>query len=454
MTKHPQERARRVVGLVLFLTAFLVIGYHFSPGLPVLWGPSASAATRDAGAMLFEHEWTANDPLAHGDGLGPVFNATSCVACHFQGGVGGGGTNDHNVASFEVHPTKRDPELRTGIVHAFAVNPADQESTGLLHERFPIVKGSSRRVEEGHCSYTITIPDIDPVRTGTVNSTALFGAGWVDRISSKAITSNRWKHAVANIAREFQLDWKAIPPGRPRVLADGRIGKFGWKGQAATLDEFVAAACANELGLGNPLMPQATPLTRTVSLKSEPDLDKKQFRQLVAFVDTLPCPQQVLPEEPYARAAAERGKEVFMGVGCAICHTPDLGGVKGVYSDFLLHTVDGGDDPNGPPDGGYRDEPDDLPLPPDFPKPSEWKTPPLWGVADSAPYLHDGSASTLMMAVVRHRGDATIVTNAFKKLSKNDQDALIAFLHTLKAPTKDVRPASKTSTEQVALIGR
>ena len=42
----------------------------------------------DAGARLFEHRWTKNDPLASGgDGLGPVFNANSCVACHFQGGT-------------------------------------------------------------------------------------------------------------------------------------------------------------------------------------------------------------------------------------------------------------------------------------------------------------------------------------------------------------------------------
>ena len=40
---------------------------------------------------MFEREWQPNDPLAHGDGLGPVFNAKSCAACHFQGGVGGGG---------------------------------------------------------------------------------------------------------------------------------------------------------------------------------------------------------------------------------------------------------------------------------------------------------------------------------------------------------------------------
>ena len=45
------------------------------------------------GRQLFEHKWTENDSLAGGgDGLGPVFNASSCVECHFQGSIGGGGT--------------------------------------------------------------------------------------------------------------------------------------------------------------------------------------------------------------------------------------------------------------------------------------------------------------------------------------------------------------------------
>ena len=55
------------------------------------------------GGVLFEHRWTKNDPLAAGgDGLGPVFNADSCVACHFQGGNGGGGPNENNVTAFTV----------------------------------------------------------------------------------------------------------------------------------------------------------------------------------------------------------------------------------------------------------------------------------------------------------------------------------------------------------------
>ena len=84
------------------------------PGMPVLSAPRANAAVKEAGLALFEHDWKPGDSLAGGDGLGPVFNERSCVACHFQGGVGGGGDVKHNVASFEVHPVPGRPEVMGG----------------------------------------------------------------------------------------------------------------------------------------------------------------------------------------------------------------------------------------------------------------------------------------------------------------------------------------------------
>src|ERR1700722_527621 len=63
-----------------------------------------------AGEVLFNHEWTVNDPLcAEGAGVGPVFNASSCVACHNQGGVGGAGEMEHNVTTFTVRKAGQPP---------------------------------------------------------------------------------------------------------------------------------------------------------------------------------------------------------------------------------------------------------------------------------------------------------------------------------------------------------
>lgn len=419
---------------LIYLTATgvaAVLGYwfFFSDGLPILRGPSASASEIAEGRDLFEREWAPNDPLAHGDGLGPVFNAKSCATCHFQGGLGGGGNVEHNAMSFEVHSRPNDPSFHTGTVHNFSTSPALRETERTLHSLFPIIKGRTIQSSSGHCISTTAIPDFDPVRTQSVQTTALFGAGWVDLISDRAILRNERNRGFRAAGREMRLEFDNIPIGRARRVAGG-IGKFGWKAQFATLEEFVAAACANEIGLGTPMTEQAKPLSGP-SQPVEPDLDKKQFRALVAFVKTLPKPVEVSNEPK-----AEQGKQVFHSIGCAVCHVPNMGSVKGVYSDFLLYTLE---DP--PPPGG-RDEYNTAPPPelqlfqrPDHePKLNEWKTPPLWGVADSAPYFHDGASPTLKDAILRHRGEARSVSEKFKSLSADEQNALLAFLGTLKAP--------------------
>jgi CxxC motif-containing protein (DUF1111 family) len=64
----------------------------------------------------------------------------------------------------------------------------------------------------------------------------------------------------------------------------------------------------------------------------------------------------------------------------------------------------------------------------------EWRTPPLWGVAHSAPYLHDGRAATLEDAIRMHGGQGAASARQFDRLSRNERDQLIAFLKTLQAP--------------------
>ncbi len=425
---------RRVIGAVLFVAVVgAVAWFGLTDGIPVLWGPTASAAEISAGKELFEREWSANDPLAAGDGLGPVFNAKSCVACHSQGGTGGGGGANRNAVHFEVLPQPGKNEYVVGVLHSDGVSTSDRETLALLRTKYPItVFPPPPPPPPGHCGYTPPPkPPFDPLHTQSVQPTALFGAGWIDRIPTQAITRNATRRGVKLGLGEVTGDFSGVPVGRVPLTTDGRVGKFGWKGDFATLKEFVAAACANELGLGTSVSAQAKPLHKSAA-DAPPDLNDKQFGQLVAFVDTLPRPVEV------STPTAERGKELFGAVGCAACHVPDMGGVKGVYSDFLLYTIE-----DKQPDGGEYGLP---PVPPESARPSgvpasqEWKTPALWGVADSAPYLHDGSAATLKDAIARHQGDAKSVTVAYQKLPDADRAAVVAFLESLKAPP-DAPPA-------------
>src|SRR6185436_8921048 len=64
----------------------------------------------------------------------------------------------------------------------------------------------------------------------------------------------------------------------------------------------------------------------------------------------------------------------------------------------------------------------------------EWRTPPLWGLADSAPYLHDGRAATLLEAIALHTGQGARAATAFTKMLPLEQTQLVEFLQTLRAP--------------------
>ena len=400
------------------------VGLAVCIGVFASWETEPAPEMLQAGMELFAHEWQPGDPLSgEGDGLGPVFNAKSCAECHFQGGVGGSGPNDKNVLVFEALPKNAGDDVRSGVIHAAAVSLDLKESTQDVREMFCVIPHG--KTIRGVCFEQVV--DLDPVSFERVNTPALWGLGLIDELSTGSISRSRYGRVIDAVAKELELDFSRTTPGRLRTLPDGRVGKFGWKGQFATLEEFVAAACAVEMGLTNPLRAQNKPGTFTEDESAKLDMSQEQFDALLAFVAELPPPRQVLPTDSTARAAALHGEQVFESVGCADCHVPDLGGVEGVYSDFCLHRVASRNN------GGYGEELK-VPPPEEHPLPDEWKTPPLWGVADTAPYWHDGSAATLEDAISRHDGAARSVRERFDRLSPEHRKDLLAFLKTLKAP--------------------
>ncbi|QDU35781.1 Cytochrome c [Maioricimonas rarisocia] len=408
----------------------------------VAWGVAApgeqnagltQTALVSMGADLFKHEWTPNDPLSGGgDGLGPVFNASSCAECHSQGRVGGSGANKHNVQAFEVLPNRHDSDGHVGVVHASAVDDALRETIDTVQSLFPIVPKGKRVI--GSCF--IEEVDLDPVLFDDVSTPSLFGAGLLDSISDATIRNNiRWRQ-IRSVGAELAGDFDQTPSGRVRVLPDGRIGKFGWKAQFATLEEFVATACAVEIGLSNPMRKQDRPGAHVPDEDAALDMNQQQLDSLVAFCRFLEKPERVLPVETGARELAIHGEQLFASIGCADCHTPDLGNVKGIYSDLALHRV-----VNSEERIDYGRIEFDVPIPEANPRPDEWKTPPLWGVADTAPYFHDGRAPTLRDAIAHHHGEALAVKERFDSLSDREQDAVIAFLETLRLPEEEKAPS-------------
>jgi len=61
----------------------------------------------------------------------------------------------------------------------------------------------------------------------------------------------------------------------------------------------------------------------------------------------------------------------------------------------------------------------------------EFLTRPLWGVASTGPYGHDGRSITLDEVILRHGGEAQVSRDAYVKLHQHQSDALLKFLNSL-----------------------
>jgi CxxC motif-containing protein (DUF1111 family) len=540
---------------------------------------TAKTAKAD-GAELFNREWLPKDARAgRGDGLGPVFNDTSCVACHNQGGVGGGGPASKNVdvisvfsnvadsdpfgpapatlpeAMFRamfggfggggpqainatvkaVKPAVADPKqlakqqkkelekihpgfvnARSVVLHKASTDPAYDawrlQMKGQGHMVFHAASFDGGAVLQGDvildaaqattfavtetvdapvqaAEVEVTTPplkesaaqaarnqlaqqliqqhrnDVQLFRSGPKahignfvflssqrNPTALYGAGLIDSIPVEAIKEN---------AEKKHKDFPEVR-GRVAKLKDGRIGRFGWKNQTATLYDFAMTACAIELGLDVPDHPQAgVPHNKDYKSPGH-DMTKGECDALVDYLKRLPAPQRTKPAGKQEANYLAAGEATFKAVGCVTCHTQDLGNAKDLYSDLLLHDMgqDLGDTgsygtfiPNSPEEG--TDEPipslaqqhgifgGGIPMGAGAKVDrqntigalrQEWRTPPLWGVRDSAPYLHDGRADTLEQAIALHGGEAARSAQRFFELKPEERMQVMAFLKSLRAP--------------------
>lgn len=174
---------------------------------------------------------------------------------------------------------------------------------------------------------------------------------------------------------------------------------------------------------------------------------------LHVFDVTNPVPR-IAPFGP----AAEQGFELFLDIGCASCHRPFLETRSprlplahpevatdpraNVYLTIDLERVGF----EAAPSGGVV-----VPLFADLKRhrmgerlaetfehadleQDEFTTARLWGVADTAPYLHDGRATTLFDAIELHGGEAQAARDAFLALTPGQRGKVLAFLRRLRVP--------------------
>ena len=317
-----------------------------------------------------------------GADLTPRFNGDSCRACHFAPILGGGGPRDVNV-------------MRHGIRNFDgSFDPPATTPNTILHKQTRI----GTKPPEPEAGINVFEHRQPP---------HVFGLGLMDSISEETIRSNE----------DPNDDDRDGISGRAHVLADGRIGRLGWKAQVPSVAEFVRDAMAAEIGITLPPQDGLTfGITDDNDGVADPELSLAEVEDLGFFLSQLgPPPRQ-------AAADAEQvaiGEELFTTLGCAKCHIPSLPGAMGdvpLYSDLLLHDILAVGTP-GIEDG-------DASM-------TEFRTAPLWGLSQTAPYSHTGFADTIDEAIRLHDGESRDIRVMYTLLPPADKAALLAFLNTL-----------------------
>ncbi len=448
----------------------------------------------ELGRRLFERNWMAAAPdgsplgvVRGGEGLGPLFNAASCVVCHRQGGVGGGGPaeNDVEILALAVPLASSASEWAAATARAAAIHPAFAGKSHVMLHRFgrdpaddfaayesfrgPIGTGFAGNASYAGGRGSVASPFGDglPYQLVRRNSPALFGLGAIERVPPEAL-------------RQLAERQQAEHSPTAGVPADQGRAEYGWRSRTAGLDQCIRNACATEPGLqvcGRTLKvddqadwPGSLGSGRTVR---KVDLGEDQVAALVAFVRSRPAPVPVVPDDPADAAAAAAGRKRFGEIGCAACHVETVGPAMQVYSDLLLH--DRGESladrvaapkpskavtyvdrrpvsvvSSSASSGSYHPqtistrsiafvpEARTVIVPPSRNElrtaAREWRTPPLWGVADAAPYLHDSRAGTLDEAIRAHDGQGHAAAERYAAMDEPERRSVLAFLGTLRAP--------------------
>ncbi len=421
----------RTLGIdTLFIVGDELFGYLFRPENG--WGSGRT----DRGAI----DYTPRLRRIHrGPAGGP--DAFGCFSCHSKGGPDGAGTQTQNAFM-------RGDGERTGSAdqrnapHLLGLGPIAllaREMSAELHAQAAgareRAKAAGHRVERALTTKGISFGRITADPDGTLDDGALEG-----------------------------------------VDPDLTIRPFGWKGHQATLRDIAEESLHIHQGL---LSTRIQLAVRDGSLDAGPygqgpwydvdedgvslEIDSGMLTTVVGYLAQLEAPVIRPPHDPGLLDAFAAGRSYFDQVGCSACHVPvlELNDTKldarapaaADRPPFVVDVAKDGDGPKIEPKyaGGttaYRVNLfSDLkrhdmgaglatPAPQGTIPASVFLTRPLWGLAETAPYLHDGRAPTVHDAVVLHGGEATAARDAYLALDESARASVRVFLASLSRQPK------------------
>ena len=398
------------------------------------------------GNAFFNSPWVVAPASAGArDGLGPLFNARSCDACHNNDGRG--------------RPPEREDERPVSLVIQFAtpapgknnapgsdpryggnLNPfgiGSVPAEGTVRIRLRQIQGTFADGDP----YTLLAPEyvFDQLVYGDLAhdnqfsprvAPPVFGMGLLEAVPESQIL----ERSDAEDANGDSIS------GRPNHVWDHLaarkvIGRLGWKANQPDIAHQTAGAFSSEIGMSTSLLPgqnctEVQTACRAAPDGGSPEVSDEIFRHIVEYQQMLGVPARRDVETPDVK----QGARLFIDAGCESCHratfttgtTADRPWLTDQtfhpFTDLLLHDM-------GPQlaDGRADFEASG----------SEWRTPPLWGIGlqhvvnGHTRMLHDGRARDVTEAILWHGGEGERARQAFLAMPASDRAALLAFVNSL-----------------------
>src|SRR6201998_3429788 len=251
---------------------------------------------------LDQQVYEENETVAQG--LGPVYNATSCVVCH---------QNPNSGAASQITELRVGPNDANGnfVNPTIFINDGNNTITGrsIVNDR-----AIGPQAQEH-------IPATENIRTLRAALNTL-GDGFVEAIEDGTLIAIAEKQPELT---EGKVHGEVVQAPIFEAPGQTRVGRFGWKDQHSSLLSFIADAYLNEMGITNRLRPTEVTqvLNTTTGINDQPDnlglADIDHFAQFIRGTK-VPPRDAALAVTP----AAFKGRELFRRVGCNVCHVESI----------------------------------------------------------------------------------------------------------------------------------
>ena len=428
--------------------------------------PSANMEFEDeldfrVGNGIFRKIWvSAPSSTKSSDGLGPIFNARACQRCHLKDGRGRPPEAGERASSMLIRlsiPPQNSVDkdaLRSsrissfpdpvygGQLQNFSIQGVPAEGDITIHYTTRTVELSGGEIVElREPTYEISNlkygPFHDDVMISPRVAPPVIGMGLLEAIPEVDI--------LAHVDVD-DLDENGIS-GKPNwVWSDEfnkvMLGRFGWKAGQPTISQQAAGAFLGDIGISTPLYSKVYGdcTSAQVKCRNAPhgdspagdgiEADTQMFDLVNFYTRNLAVPARRNVDD----SQVLNGKRLFYESNCIACHVPKYVTARETigpeqsfqliwpYSDMLLHDMGEGLADNSS-EGAANGR--------------EWRTPPLWGigltetVSGHTLFLHDGRARNLLEAIIWHGGEAEESKNRVVNMTKDERQALLAFLGSL-----------------------